>query len=121
MCEYLDPVVNADQCAQYVDNIGIAANIATNPSRNIRAVLKWIRQTGLKLTIEKWVFGVSHVEFLGRQISPEEFSPQARKIHNFLDKLRFPGSKKAQERYLEFVNYYTNNIPRMAAKLNAFY
>ena len=36
MREYLDPVVKADQCAQYVDDIGIAANNATDLNRNIR-------------------------------------------------------------------------------------
>ena len=46
MCEYLDRVVKADQCAQYVDDIGIAANIATDLTRNIRAVFKCIRQAG---------------------------------------------------------------------------
>ena len=51
MREYLDPVVKADQCAQYVDDIGIAANNATDLTRNIRAVFKCIRQAGLKLTI----------------------------------------------------------------------
>ena len=30
MREYLDPVVKADQCAQYVGDIGIAANYATD-------------------------------------------------------------------------------------------
>ena len=30
MREYLDPVVKADQCAQYVDDIGIAANNTTD-------------------------------------------------------------------------------------------
>ena len=49
--EYLDPVVKADQCAQHVDDIGIAANNATDLTQNIRAVLKCIRQAGLKLTI----------------------------------------------------------------------
>ena len=53
MREYLDPVVKADQCAQYVDDIGISANNATDLIRNIRAVFKCIRQAGLKLTIEK--------------------------------------------------------------------
>ena len=33
MREYLDPVVKADQCAQYVDDIGIAANDATDLTR----------------------------------------------------------------------------------------
>ena len=58
MPEYLDPVDKADQCAQYVDDIGIAANNATDLTRNIRAVFKCIRQAGLKLTIEKCHFGV---------------------------------------------------------------
>ena len=121
MREYLDPVVKADQCAQYVDDIGIAANNATELTRNIRAVFKCIRQAGLKMTIEKCHFGVRQVEFLGRTISPEGISPQARKIQNFLDKLRFLKSKKALKRYLDFVNYYRNYIPRMAEKLNPFY
>ena len=90
MREYLDPVVKADQWAQYVDDIGIAANNATDLTRNIQAVFKCIRQAGLKLTIEKCHFGVRQVEFLGRTISAEGISPQAREIHNFLDKLRFP-------------------------------
>ena len=121
MREYLDPVVKADQCAQYVDDIGIAANNATDRIRNIRAVFKCIRKAGLKLTIEKCHFGVRQVEFLGRTISPERISPQARKIQNFLDRLRFPKSKKALQRYLGFVNYYRNYIPRLAEKLQPFY
>ena len=121
MREYLDPVVKTDQCAQYVDDIGIAANNATDLTRNIRAVFKCICQAGLKLTIEKCHFGVRQVEFLGRTISPEGISPQARKIQTFPDKLRFPKSKKALQRYLGFVNYYRNYIPRLAEKLHPFY
>ena len=110
MREYLDPVVKADQCAQYVEDIGIAANIATDLTLNIGAVLKCICQAGLKLTIEKCHFGVRQVEFLGRTFSPEgsfhlKFSPQVRKNQNFLDKLRFTKSKKALQLYLDFVNY----------------
>ena len=121
MREYLDQVVKADQCAQYVDDIGIAANNATDLTRNIRAVFKCIRQSGLKLTIEKCHFGVRQFEFLGRTISPEGISPQARKIQNFLDKLRFPKPKKALQRDLGFVNLYRYWFPRMAEKLNPFY
>ena len=121
MRECLDPVVKADQCAQYLDDIGIAANNATDLTRNIRAVFKCIPQAGLKLTIEKCHFGVRQVEFLERTISPEGISPQAKKIQNFHDKLRCPKSKKATQRFLGFVNYYRNCIPRMAEKLNPFH
>ena len=121
MCEYLDPVVKADQCAQYVDDIGIAANNATDLTRNIRAVFKCIRNAGSKLTIEKCHFGVRQVEFLGRTISSEGVLPQSHKIQNFLNKLRFPKSKKVLQRCLGFINYYRNYVPRMAEKLNPFY
>ena len=121
MREYLDPVVKVDQIAEYVDDIAIAANNATDLTRNIRAVFKCIRQAGLKLTIEKCHFGVRQVEFLGRTISYEGVLPQSHKIQNLLNKLRFAKSKKALQRYLGFVNYYINYIPRMAEKLNPFY
>ena len=121
MREYLDPVVKADQCAQYVDDIGIAANNATDHTRNIRAVFQCIRNAGVKLTVVKCHFGVRQVEFRGRTISSEGVSPQAHKIQNFLNKLRFPKSKKALQRYLGFVNYYRNYVPRMAEKLHPFY
>ena len=121
MREYLDPVVKADQSAQYVDDIGIAANNATDLTRNIRAIYQCIRNAGLKLTIEKCHFGVRQVEFLGSTISSEGISPQTHKIQNFLNKLRFPKSKKALPRYLGFVNYYRNFISRMAEKFNLFY
>ena len=88
MREYLDPFVKADQCAQYVDDIGIAANNATDLTRNIRAVFKCYRNAGLKLTIEKCHFGVRQVEFLGRAISSEGVLPQSHKIQNFYKLLK---------------------------------
>ena len=84
MCEYLDPVVKADQCAQYVDDIGIAAINATDLTRNIRAVFKCIRNAGLKLTIENCHFGVRQVEFLGRTIfHPREYYHNLIKFKTF--------------------------------------
>ena len=123
MREYLDLVVKADQCAQYVDDIGFAANNATELIRNTRAVFKCIRQARLKLTFENCHFGVRQVEFLGRTISPNGISPQARKTQIFHDKLRFLKSKQTLHRYLGFVNFtdYRNYFPRLAGKLNPFY
>ena len=121
MREYLDPVVKADQCAQYVNDIGFSANNATDLTRNIRAAFKCIRQVRLQVTIEKYFFRVRQVEFHDRTISPEGFSPEARKVQNFPDKLRFPNSKKALKRYLGFMNCNGILIPRMAEKNNPFY
>ena len=110
MREHLDPVVKADQCAQNVDDIGIAANNATDLTQNLRAAFKCIRQAGLKLTIQKCYFRVRQVEILGRTISPEEISPQVRETENFLVKFRLFKVKKAIQRYLGFVNYYIREL-----------
>ena len=94
MREYLDPVVKADQCAQYVDDIGIAANNATDFTRNIRAVFQGIRNAGLKLTIEKCLFGVRQVEILGRTISSEGVSPQSHRFENSYINWNSPNRKR---------------------------
>ena len=121
MRENLDKVIKTDQWAQYVDDIGIAANSVTQLIRNIRAVFECIRQAGLKLSIDKFHFGVTEVEFLGRTITPQGIAPQDYKIQKFLANVRFPKSKKQVQRYIGFVNYYRNYIPRLSEKLLGFY
>ena len=108
MREYFDPVVKADQCAQFEDDIGIAANNDTDLTWNIRAVFQCIRPASLKFTIEKCHFGVRHVEFLGRAFSSQWVSPQTYKTQNFMKKLSIVKSEKALQRYLEIVNYHRN-------------
>ena len=121
MREYLDTVIKADQCAQYVDDIGIAANTTEQLIKNIRAVFKCIRKAGLKLTIEKCHFAVTQIEFLGRTITPHGVAPQDHKITNFLSKIRFPRSKKQVQKHIGFINYYRNYIPRLSEKMIGMY
>ena len=54
--EYLDPVIKTDQYAQYVDDIGIAANTPEQLIKNLRAVLQCLRKAGLKLSMAKCHF-----------------------------------------------------------------
>ena len=122
MREYLDKAIKADQCAQYVDDIGIAAaNDTKQLCINIKTVFECIRNAGLKLSMSKCHFGVKQVDFLGRTITPDGVAPQADKVKDFLAKLRFPKSKKALQRYFGFLNYYRNYIPRLSEKLTPFF
>ena len=121
MREYLDKAIKADQCAQYVDDIGIAANDSKQLCANIRTVFECIRNAGLKLTMSKCQFGVKQVDFLGRTITPKGVAPQADKVKDFLSKLRFPKSKKALQRYIGFLNFYRNYIPRLSERLSPFF
>ena len=121
MREYLDKVIKADQCAQYVDDIGIAANDAEQLIINLRATFQCIRHAGLKLTMHKCHFGATEIDFLGRTITPDGVRPQRPRVQNFLEKTKFPKSKKALQRYLGFLNYYRNYIPRISEKLTPFF
>ena len=118
--EYLDPVIKADQCAQYVDDIGIAANTPEQLIKNLRAVFRCHRKAGLKLSMAKCHFGVQEVDFLGRTITTKGVALQKQKITKILEKVKFPRSKKALQRYIGFLNYYRNYIPRLAERLTPF-
>ena len=114
-------MIKADQCAQYVDDIGIAANSVTQLIRNIRAVFECIRQAGLKLSIDKCHFGVTEVEFLGRTNTPQGIAPKITKYKNSWQMYDFQNQKKQVQRYIGFVNYYCNYIPRLSEKLLRFF
>ena len=59
MREFLDKVIKADQCAQYVDEIGIAANDAEQLNNNLRTTFQCIQKAGRKLTMHKCHFGAT--------------------------------------------------------------
>ena len=121
MGEYLHKVIKADQCAQYVDDIGIAANDATQLINNLRTAFECIRTAGLKLTMQKCRFGIKEIDFLSRTITPEGMQPQRPRVQNFLEKTKVPKSKKILQRYLGFLNYYRIYIPRLSEKLTPFF
>ena len=124
MREYLDKVIKADQCAQYVDDIGIAANSVTQLIRNTRAVFECIRHAGLiDFTIHRQMpFWSNRGRIPWKNDHPtRNRPPQDHKIQKFLANVRFPKSKKQVQRYIGFVNYYRNYIPRLSEKLLGFY
>ena len=119
--EYLDPVIKADQCAQHVDGSGIAANTPEQLIKNLRTVFQCLRKAGLKLSMAKCHFGVQEVDFLGRTITTKGVAPHKQKITKFFEKVEFPRSKKALQRYIGFLNCYRNYIPRVAERLTPFF
>ena len=94
MRKYFDKAIKTDQCAQYVDDIGIAANNTKQLCDNTSTVFDCIRNAGLKLTMSKCHFGVEQVDFIGRTITPAGIAPQADYVKDFPSKLRFPKPKK---------------------------
>ena len=119
--EYLDPVIKVDQCAQYVDDIGVAANTPEQLIKHLRAVFQCLQKAGLKLSMAKCHFGIQEVNFLGRTISTKGVAPQKQKITKFPEKVKFPRSKKALQIYIGFLKSYRNYKPRLAQRLTTFF
>ena len=65
MREYLDRVIKADQCAQYVDDLVSQPTMLIKLIANLRATFKCILEAGLKLTMHKCQFGATEIDFLG--------------------------------------------------------
>ncbi len=84
MREYRDPLIKADRCAQYMDDIGIAGRTASEFIENLEAVFQKIRSAGLKLSMGKSQFGVQEIEFLGCTITPSGISPINSKVERSL-------------------------------------
>ena len=95
MREYLDAVIKADQGAQYVDDIGIAASTPEQLIKNLRAVFQCLRKASFKLSMAKCHFEVQEIDFLGRTITAKGVAPQKQKFTKFLENVKFPRSKEA--------------------------
>ena len=103
--EYLDALVKADKCAQYVDDIGVAAHNVDELAANIEAVFQQRQKAGLNLSMSKCAFGHPKIEFLGRSITTKGIAPLADRIEDFLKKLKLPTSVKSLQRYIGFVQF----------------
>ena len=80
-----------------------------------------IRQAGLKLSMAKCAFGHPEVDFLGRSITTKGIAPIEEKIDKFLKNIKLPTSVKSLQRYIGFVQFYRQYIPRLAEKLVPLY
>ena len=122
MREYLDKAIKAVKCTQFVDDIGIATNSPEELKNNLREVFQCIRAAGRRLTMAKCQLSAKEVESLGRRtISPSGVAPQSHKIQKYLQTLKLPQTKKELQRYIGFVNYYRNYIPRLSEKIVPFH
>ena len=116
--EYLDPLAKADKCDQYVDDIGISANTVEELVNNIEAVFIKIRPAGLKLSMAKcapW-----------NRIPWQKHHNQRHRAHRekndkFLKNIKLPTYVKSLQRYIGFVQFYRQYIPRLAEKLVPLY
>ena len=111
---YLDKVIRANQC-------GVAANSAEQLTVNLRGTFKCIRKAGLNLKMHNCHFGATKINFLGRTITQAAVKPRKENVQNSPQKTKHPKLKKLLQRYLGFLNYHRNYIPRLSEKIPPFF
>ena len=121
MRQNLDPVITADKCFQYVDDIGVGAHDLPDMLEKLSAVFTCIRESGMKLATDKCAFGLKEIQFLGNTITSEGLTPIKQKIATFLRTLKMPKNVKQTKRMIGFFNFYKAFIPELGEKLLPFY
>ena len=61
MRDYIDRLIKANNCAQYIDDIGVATHNGEELKTNLLEVFQCVRETGLRVTMAKCMFGVKKV------------------------------------------------------------
>ena len=121
MRKYLYPCIVADQCFQYVDDLGTAANTFDEFINNLKAIFVCIEKAGLKFTPSKCEFGLKEMTFLGNTITNEGMQPDKKKVTDFLSTLKVPKTPKQIRRFIGFFQYFRAFIPKLGEKLLPFY
>lgn len=106
----------------YIDDILVASNSESEHREHLSTVFQRLEKAGLKLNVNKCIFGVPRIEFLGYTIDNQGIRPIAEKVKAISE---FPKPKTVLElrRFLGMINFYRRNLPHAAetqAPLNAF-
>lgn len=100
----------------YIDDVLIASKSHADHREHLHPVLKRLQHYGLKLNIDKCVFAVPKLTFLGHIIDGQGLSPLDQKI-TAITNYPPPSTMKQLRRFLEMVNYYRQFIPNCASIL----
>ena len=83
-------IIVADQCFQYVDDLGSSAFTFEQILDYLTVVFESLEESGLKFSLSKCEFGPKELTFLGNTISSEDMSPNKTKVSEFSSKLKTP-------------------------------
>jgi hypothetical protein len=119
--EKLGPVIAADRAFSYMDDITSAANGFAELLGNLRELFSHLRDSGLKLSVDKCQIGLEKIDFLGSSMTSQGISPCIPKVEKFLSTLKMPQTKKQIKRLAGFFQFYRQYLPNLAETLLPFY
>ena len=107
-------------CVSYVDDILIFSSSHAEHLHHLRLVLERLQTAGLVVRIDKCVFGVKAVDFLGHRISSKGVLPLPSKV-SAISSFPVPTTIKSLQEFVGMINYYHRFIPQVAATMSPLY
>ena len=98
----------------YLDDMLVASPTAQQHERDLRNLFTSLARFGLVLNVNKCVFGVSELQFLGHTVSQQGIKPLPDKVLAVKNFER-PQSVRALQRFLGMVNFYRRFLPGVTA------
>ena len=109
-----------DSAFVYLDDILIASSTEREQLDDLKAVFRRLIDHGLVIRLEKCLFGVSSLEFLGHQVSKNGSSPTQAKV-KVIQTFPQPSTVKGLQEFLGMINFYHRFLPNIAATLSPLY
>ncbi|BHF73760.1 hypothetical protein SprV_0401684300 [Sparganum proliferum] len=100
----------------YIDDILVASSSAEEHASRLRLMFDRFQQHGLQLNVDKCVFGVNSLDFLGHHVDQHGLTPLTEKVQWILS-FPVPNTLTQLRRFIGLINYYRRFIPHCAAIL----
>jgi hypothetical protein len=113
---HMDRVLNGVAADAYLDDVLAASTDMASHLLLLEQIFRRFREAGLVLNMDKCIFAVSSVEFLGHQISSAGAEPLAANVAA-VTKFPAPTTIKELQVFLGMVNFYRRFLPAIAKTL----
>ena len=110
-----------DICTAYLDDVLVFSKTFEEHIRNLKEVLRCLKEKGVKLNLKKCNFFKKEIRYLGRLISAEGYRPDPEDV-KALDKCKVPPTDVGKLRsLLGFLGYYRTYIQDFSRKVKPIY
>jgi hypothetical protein len=106
-----------DYVFSFLDDDGVFSKSKEQHYTHLRTLFAILAANGLALNLEKCVFAVSELDFLGHRISAAGVAPLRENVQVIWDFPK-PTDCKAMQRFLGMINFYRRFLPGVAGTLH---
>jgi len=102
-----------EYCFPYMDDVLVASESKLQHEDHLRTVFERLDRFGLLLNVNKCIFGVEQIDFLGYSIGSTGTKPLPQKVQAILD-YKKPHTVKELRKFLGMINFYRHFLPNAA-------